>query len=511
MSGRSEASRRALGAGLALGVLGMILLRDGGAPGLDAWACIVALAGATAALQHRAGRTFSAESRIWLGVAVASGLALLWRDAGVLRLLALWCACVAFVLPAFHSGAAWLRRGRVEEYVGAFISAGLAGARGPALALRDAHVGRAVREGGGSPAARVAGAVVLGATVAVPPLVVFGALLSAADVMFADMLGRVLRFDTDRLAADLVLTLVIGWVAAGYLYGFTAASRTAGPRAALPFSLGSTEVGIALGLLNLLFLAFVAVQVRYLLGGASLVELTPGLTYAEYARRGFFELVAAVALVVPLLLAADAVRRRRSRTDDALFRSLAGLQVLLVLCMAVSALERMRLYYTAYGLTGQRVYATAALVLVVAVLVWLAATVLRGRRRAFGYGALLASFGMAALLFVVNPDALVARTNIARSAHVDEAPQLDVRYTASLSADAVPVLLKAIPVLAPAARCVIADRILRRWGAQPEPAWQQWNWSDARARRAVASQRAMLNAHTDEAECAATLAPRGAA
>jgi hypothetical protein len=212
--------------------------------------------------------------------------------------------------------------------------------------------------------------------------------------------------------------------------------------------------------------------------------------------------------VVPLLLAADAVRRRRSRTDDALFRSLAGLQVLLVLCMAVSALERMRLYYTAYGLTGQRVYATAALVLVVAVLVWLAATVLRGRRRAFGYGALLASFGMAALLFFVNPDALVARTNVARSAHVDEAPQLDVRYTASLSADAVPVLLKAMPVLAPAARCVIADRILRRWGAQPG---QQWNWSDARARRAVASQRAMLNAHTDEAECAATLAPRGAA
>src|SRR5688572_31274949 len=48
-----------------------------------------------------------------------------------------------------------------------------------------------------------------------------------------------------------------------------------------------------------------AVQLRYLFGGADLVELTPGLSYAEYARRGFFELVAATALVVPILLLAD--------------------------------------------------------------------------------------------------------------------------------------------------------------------------------------------------------------
>jgi hypothetical protein len=64
-------------------------------------------------------------------------------------------------------------------------------------------------------------------------------------------------------------------------------------------------VSVALWILNLLFLGFMAVQLRYLFGGADLVEVTAGLGYAEYARRGFFELVATAALVVPILLVAD--------------------------------------------------------------------------------------------------------------------------------------------------------------------------------------------------------------
>ena len=55
--------------------------------------------------------------------------------------------------------------------------------------------------------------------------------------------------------------------------------------------LGPVELGIVLGLLNVLFLAFVIVQFRYLFGGAELVRVSTNLTYAEYARRGFIELV----------------------------------------------------------------------------------------------------------------------------------------------------------------------------------------------------------------------------
>ena len=56
---------------------------------------------------------------------------------------------------------------------------------------------------------------------------------------------------------------------------------------------------------DLLFLAFVLVQFRYLFGGAELVRGLTGMSYADYARRGFFELVAVAALSLPLLLLAD--------------------------------------------------------------------------------------------------------------------------------------------------------------------------------------------------------------
>ena len=68
------------------------------------------------------------------------------------------------------------------------------------------------------------------------------------------------------------------------------------------FTLGTVEVGVILGLINLLFLSFVIFQLPYLFGGMELVQNTPDFKLAEYARRGFGELVAVAALVLPMLL-----------------------------------------------------------------------------------------------------------------------------------------------------------------------------------------------------------------
>ncbi len=53
------------------------------------------------------------------------------------------------------------------------------------------------------------------------------------------------------------------------------------------FTLGSVEIGIILGLLNLLFLSFVIVQVPYLFGGMELVQ-NPRLAYSASLKSGVF-------------------------------------------------------------------------------------------------------------------------------------------------------------------------------------------------------------------------------
>jgi Domain of unknown function (DUF4153) len=78
----------------------------------------------------------------------------------------------------------------------------------------------------------------------------------------------------------------------------------------------STIVGtaaVALTAVDVLFLVFVLVQLRFLFGGRGLVESSVGLTYAEYARHGFFELVVVAVLVLPLVLGTDAVLKGTPR------------------------------------------------------------------------------------------------------------------------------------------------------------------------------------------------------
>src|SRR5918998_2555757 len=108
-------------------------------------------------------------------------------------------------------------------------------------------------------------------------------------------------------------------------------------------SLGIVEVGVVLGLLDLLFITFVAIQVRYLFGGAGHVAGTARLTYAEYARHGFFELATVTALALPLLLLAHWLFRPDNRTHEVLFKALACTMVALLFVIVASALQRMYL------------------------------------------------------------------------------------------------------------------------------------------------------------------------
>jgi hypothetical protein len=265
--------------------------------------------------------------------------------------------------------------------------------------------------------------------------------------------------------------------------------QAASPQA---FSLGAVEVGVVLGLLNVLFACFVAVQFRYFFGGAARVMSVAELTYAEYARRGFFELTWVAGLVLPLLLGMHALLRKNSPTTERIFRTLAGAQIALLFVIMASAVGRMRLYQSEYGLTELRLYTTAFMLWLGLVFVWFTWTVLvRGRRERFACGALVAAFVTVGLLHLVNPDAYIARTNVA---HARAGRSFDAAYAASLSADAVPALVSALPSLGRDERCLIGRALTQRWTRNTfDEDWRGWNLARWRARRMVATHRDALS------------------
>jgi hypothetical protein len=422
---------------------------------------------------------------------------------------------LTFALAAHRLAAAWVRRAGVLRYAGALSLGALHAWTAAALALVDAVRSTPRVETGRAAGWRNAAALARGLVIATPLVAVFGALFMSADAVFADWVTSVLRFDFERIASHVVVFLILAWLSTGYLRGFLTGTELPPLRvlsrdgALLAFvpkrpTLGITEVATALAAIDLLFLVFVIVQFRYLFGADTLVQITPNLTYAQYARRGFFELVFAVVLVVPVLLAADWLLDRRIRRDALVFRGLAGVQIGLVLAIAASALQRLRLYHASYGLTESRFYAMVLLIWIGAMLFWLAATVLRGRRDSFAIGTLASGLATVALLFVVNPDAVIARANVARMASADAPVRFDVAYATSLSADAVPVLIDALPALPADVQCPLARHLLRRWPPDRGRSLRSWSWSAARASDAVREHEARLRSMVGpDQKCAA--------
>lgn len=486
-----------LGVALVLGVLGDGLLRA--TPwGINVPIWVAALVVSAALLGRRAGYRVR-DGAWWLApLAVLFAFFIAWRAAPMLVFLNVSTALTALSLAAIWGRRSSLKLSGISEHFLGGLYTGLCAVAGPIPALvKDVEWGRVAR--GRWQSALVA---TRGVLIAAPLVLVFGGLFVAADATFERLVRGAFDFDLTEILGHLLLAGFVAWISAGFLRLDSFGSE---PYWALPdrpdgISLGIGEIGIALGILNLLFLTFVVVQLQYLFGGLEEIS-TAGLTYAEYARRGFFELVAVTALVLPMLLLAHWLFRPENRARERLFGVLAGSLLALLLLIMVSALYRMWLYLQEFGLTELRFYATAFMVWLAIVLSWFAVTVLlRGRRNRFAYGALLSGFAAVILLNAVNPDAIIARANVSR---MEDGERFDPYYLTTLSADAAPVLVDALPrigdeplykdvmvtpsgeertVDGPTLREAIAERYDSK-----HPDWRTWNYSRSRAQELVQS------------------------
>jgi hypothetical protein len=272
----------------------------------------------------------------------------------------------------------------------------------------------------------------------------------------------------------------------------TAPAWTAAPALAErpPLRLGSTEAATVLVIVDLLFAVFVGLQLAYLFGGNDTRALA-GMTYAEYARRGFFELVLVAILAGMLVVTLDLSVAKRSRVQ------LGGALVLLGLTavVLVSALVRLRLYQSMYGWTELRFVVLVAIGWLAVALAAAAGLLLTRRTRwtlhALGIGVLVALVGMN----VVGPQAFVTERNLERAIDPTLVPEggrtgLDTGYLVELGDEAVVPVMAAWDRLRAADREALAPAL--EWRAHElatNPTlqgWPAWNLTRERARTALA-------------------------
>lgn len=457
-------------AALVLGIGGDLLLRT--TPwGLNAFLWIVGLAAAGSLTT----RLSPPEAALTAPLVFFAGM-VAWSDAPVLTVLNVLAAMGLLALPIVRLAGSPLAQIRAHHL--AVAARRLVGSvLGVGRLLPESHLLQV-------PSGRMTASVSLGALVTIPISALFVSLFSQADPNFESLAQRILSPTLlGHGVQHVVFAGLFAWPAAAYLRSLghektaSAAGLPASPRLGLP------AVAIPLTATIVIFGAFVTIQARYLFGGADFLAATPGLTTAQYARSGFFELVTATTLVVPLLMGSQWVLEPSSR-NHRWFGGLATTLIALVVGVVASALHRMLLYWRSYGLSQDRVYATVFMLWIGIVLFWFAWAGLARRRDGVLFGVALSGLVALAGVNLVNVDGLVARVNIARAA---EGRDFDVSYHArDLSADGVPVLASHLENLAPEARCRLARELRSRWGQVPGD-WRSWNVARWRASAAISA------------------------
>ncbi len=312
-----------------------------------------------------------------------------------------------------------------------------------------------------------------GAGIALVLVAVFGALFLSADRAFAELTERYLvpHLEFDLLAARVFVGTLVT-IGAGAL-ALAPARRRDGPAPAARRQLDRVEWLPALVALDLLFAAFVAVQVTVLFGGHTHVLETSGLTYAEYARNGFFQLLVATGLTFAVIAGAVRWSGDGEGRERRLLQLLLGVLCLMTLVILASALRRLGLYEQAFGFTRARMLAHGMLLWFGALFLLTIAAGIRWDARWLPRAAAVVT-GIALLGFcLVRPDALIAEHNVHR---FGETGRIDLAYLDGLSADAVPALATLPTRLHP---CVLADDAARLRG---EDRWHAVNLSRREAR-----------------------------
>lgn len=294
--------------------------------------------------------------------------------------------------------------------------------------------------------------VLLGLIIATPILVIVLLLLSSADMIFNNMLSGITNIFVNIQFGDFliraILALIFTLILFSYLFSLllknTYQSNFIVPVQNECLNQADTKKGLdqiivitVLSLVNLVYLLFTAVQFTYLFGGLS-AKLPSNLTYAEYARRGFFELVAVTLINLLILIIIINCTKNSSGIKRVLIKILNSVLVCCTFVMLFSAHFRMSLYENTYGYTYLRLFTHGFMFFILALLIAALIKIWYEKLILLKWYLIITAAAFLVLNFS-NINAQIAKNNIEV---YHRTGKIDVYYLTNLSAEAVPYTAK---------------------------------------------------------------------
>lgn len=403
-----------------------------------------------------------------------------WRSEGFTRFTSVMIALTGLLLliSSFLDGQ-WPFYRISDYFVRLFTSIGAGFVRG--FRLLNTNMDGVPNLPGQKTVMRKVGSILLGIVIALPIVVLLGAILASADPIFDNLLQQI--FSTDKLPEYLFrfAYIVFGayFILGLLLHAILPTKDKEKPdtlKSVFSPFLGWTEGGIVLGAIDVLFITFVIIQVKYLFGGQANINVS-GYTYSEYARRGFGELVAVAVITLAVYLVMHSVTKRETKGAKVGFTVLSVLMLANVLVILASSLQRLMLYESAYFFSELRTYSHVFIFWLAGLIVATIVFQLINRQGRFGLALMLMIVGYTATLGLMNVDGFIARQNVkAIVEHKAVEGRLDSQYIFSLSTDAVPAILDAYndPSIPQSAHDVLGANLACRTFLLDDPMSQPW-------------------------------------
>ena len=282
--------------------------------------------------------------------------------------------------------------------------------------------------------------VIKGVAIAFPFLFVFVWLLSSADLVFQAYLDSFIEINiSPEIIPRILIILILSCFFIGIFskIGKHENSEIAEEKKKENKFLGFIESSTILILVELLFLIFIAIQFFYLFGGKDYVwGIAEYITYSEYAKKGFWELIKVSIISFLLIYGLDKFAKKETPKEKKIFKILSATLFFEISVIILSAVKRLSVYTDGYGLTFSRFFAFIFLFWIFSIfLIFIYKKIILERKEAvFLFSIFCLTIVFWAGINISNPDAFIARKNIERIAQDKE---LDLNYLFRLSEDAV--------------------------------------------------------------------------
>lgn len=292
---------------------------------------------------------------------------------------------------------------------------------------------------------------VIGIIACIPLFLIITNLLISADVGFSKLVEKFIINIWDFSFIDYVINLLLGIPVACYCFGFIYGNHNKRRTDLITYeqmnnrfvklhSIPSVAVYGPLVILNAIYILFFFAMGSYLFS-AFTGDLPASMTYAEYARRGFFELCGIAAINLALIGFVYTFSKRKEGEYSRSLKILSGLLSMSTILLITTAISKMLMYISSYGLTRLRVYTlwfmVVLMLIFVLILIWHFRKYNLGRPIIIGFMVLFLALGFS------NSDGLIAKYNVEKyereSSHT-EITNFDIAMYADMSIAVVPHL-----------------------------------------------------------------------